>query len=624
MKKRFSEGFFISFLLVLSLFFTSCSHINGNGEDLISTPEPNEIMTKVINAVREYCGENAKLVYPYGGKNINPISFYDINGDGVDEIIVLYRNSDVSSKNSEFVNITVFSDNEGALEPFVTIEGAWYDIGKFEVSDLDGDGICELIVGYQNLDIDSRLSVYSFDFEEKTYTRLRDDTYTDWVLTDINNDGFEDVVLIYINNIQGTAMAIAYKPGCCEDENPLDYVALGKGGDFYKMTVATDSTGNNYILVSSKHGTLLSSTEILSWNPVNYTFENVSYSLGRIENTFHVIGLEPEFENPSEDETVDSDIWGSLEVLQSPVENLFYNFCSFGRYVPSDVDGDGLTEFPMCYEFDETSLQYTMTIGKEKLKYRYNWFQFETASDSVTSADVYRSIYNDYVFIVNENWNFNRVYAIESNSNYCNFFYMSDVNDEDMTGKPEKEVLLFSIVSSRNKMQTTENLFYLSYFRGMYYYLAINPEITESHSNILPPVEELKNAFVCDFTSKLINTFDSYISDYHNYIFIINDSWKFDKVSVFESYNRDFVFYYIVDQNYLFTENDKMKIPMFSIKSSEVPVSDSKTIVSLASANNTYYYIEINPGLSEEVLSVIPPAEELKEAFVMAMITAAE
>ncbi len=616
MKKRIAEGFIVSFLLVLSLFFTSCSHINMQAEDLIEHPSPTSLMKRVTDAIAEFCGESSVLVYPSNGKNINPILFNDLNRDGTDEVIVLFRNSELTPNHSELVNISIFSDNGERLVPMFEIEGGWYDIGKIEISDLDGNGVSELIVGYQNLDIDRRLSVYSFDFETQTTSKMRDDQYTDWVVTDINNDGNDDVVLIYNNDIQDSALAIAYKPGCREPENTLDYTALSVGGDFYRMTVAKDSLGNNYILVSSRYGALLSTTEILSWDPLKLSLDNISYSLGKAKNPFHI---SENSEQGSELMLSEGDTVDIAEFIQSPVENLFYNFCSYGRYVPEDVDSDGLVEFPMCYEFDESALQHTLSIGKEKRKYRYSWYRYETDSDRIRLSSKHKSLYHDYAFIIDEAWDFDRVFVIESNNELCNFYYMSDSSE---TTQPENAILLFRIRTCMAEMETSENVIPLASYRGLYFYIEINPDLTQEAKDIIPSANELKNAFICEYTPKLINTFDSYISDYHNYIFIIDEDWAFDNVFVFESYNRDLVFYYLEDTEYLYTENSSMKIPMFKIKASDTQVEEDEYTVNLKCVNNVCYYIEITPDLSESVRDVVPSVEELKEAFVPTMISA--
>ncbi len=616
MKKRITEGFIVSFLLVLSLFFTSCSHLNVQAEDLIGNPSLSGFSERVMLAVNEFCGEDTVLVYPTDGKNSNPIIFNDMNNDGKDEIIVLFRNDSGGAANSNLVNVKIFTDDGESLYPMFDIQGGWYDIGKIEIADIDGDEVSELVVGYQNLDIDNRLSVYSFDFQSQTVSKLRDDQYTDWVVTDINNDGIDDVVLIYINDIQNSALAIAYKPGCGEGENTLDYTALGTGGEFYKMTVARDSFGSNYIIVSSKYGTLLSSTEILSWDPLRLTFDNISYSLGKTQNPFLSV------ESSYDDQELDTFLADISDLIQSPVENLFYNFCSYGRYVPDDVDSDGLVEFPMCYEFDEASLQYTLSIGKEKRRYRYSWYRYETDSDKIMSSYVYRSIYHNYTFIIDDKWDFERVFVIESSDDVCNFYYVPQNINVDVYGASESSVLLFRIRGSASEVEMSENVLFLDSFRGMNYYAEINPDLSDEAKAILPSKDVLKEALVFEYKPKLINTFDSYISDYHNYIFVINENWDFDNVYVFERYNRDLVFYYVEDPEYLYTENPKMKIPIFTIKTSSEEVEDDEFTVNLECINNIYYYIEINPDLSGSLRNVIPSEEELKEAFIPAMISA--
>lgn len=620
MKKLFAGGFIISFLLVVSLFFTSCSHINTTSDSL-GVPSANDDMKRIENAVIKWFGFDSILTYPLGGKNNNPVTFVDLNGDGTDEILMFHRDSADTSVNGGLVHIAVFSEVDSELRLLLDIQPGWYDISKFEISDLDGDGVSELIVGCQNLDTDKRLSVYSFSEDLKSYERLRQDQYTDWLITDINNDGLDDVVLIYNNNVQKTAFAIAYKPGCSEDENILDYMALGVGGDFYSMISSVDSKGNNYILVSSKHETMLSSVQILCWDPLNRTVSNVSYSLGKMNNSFS--SAEDSGYNFGSDGVMSSvaDYIGAMEsaeVIQSPVENIFYNFCTYGRYVPSDVNNDGLIEFPMYYELNESTLQHTLSLGKEQIKYRYNWYRFETDIEKFDISDFYRSTYHRYLFKINDSWGFDRVYISEISNNYCDFYYIPEGSSSVTT------VLLFRIRATQAEVSVNDNIIPLAISDGFNYYIEINPELPNEFRGLIPPERELKDAFLCEFKPDLINVFDGYISNYHNYIFVIDEFWNFKDIAVFENYNKDLVFYYIVEPDYLFTENSDMKIPLFTIKTSAEEISEGRYTVPLAKINNLYYYAEIDENVPLKYKKFIPVAQSLKNSFVPAMITAAE
>lgn len=626
MIKYVAKCMILSLFITVSLFFTSCSYTGAQTEDMVGQPKISGSTERLLSALSECCCDNFELVYPLGGMNIIPVNYSDINGDGCDEVLVFYRDTQTESGNRGLVNIAFFSENGEDYDFLFSIQSGWYDIEKFELSDIDGDGMLEFIVGFQNLDTDKRLSVYSINPDMLSYTCLRNDQYTDWVLADINNDGIDDVIMIYNNVVQKTAMAIAYKPGCGKDENILDYAALGVGGEFYKITKASDSAGMNYVIISSKQSIMLSSTEILCWDPLTMTMENISYSGGRAENPFGVSSTISVFEDLSAMKAVDdSSVYvKQSEVFQSPVENLFYNFCSYGRFVPADITGDGLVEFPMYYEFDEKDIRHAMSLGKEQIKYRYSWYRFETNLANIDFSEVYRSIYHNYVFKINKNWNFDRMYAIERNDAVAEFYYFPEEGSDSGIPLADKSVLMFRIGATSDEVELEDNIIPLAVYGGLNFYIEINTEVPERYVNLIPERQELKEAFVCEFKPSLINVFDSYISEYHNYVFKIDDSWDFDNVAVFENYNKDFIFYYVAESDYLFTENSEMKIRLFEVKSSATEVSENEYIIPIAHVNNLYYYIEINGNLSKELSDIVPSAEELKEAFVFAMISAAE
>ena len=167
MRKLFAEGFIFSFLLVVLLFFTSCSHINVQTEDYLQKPSNKQQTDRILNSVYEFCGEDAEFVYALSGQNINPIVYNDINGDGNNEIIVLYRKGSNHPDNDGRVDISILTDDGVSVYPLFDIDGSGYDIEKYMISDINGDGCSELIAGYQIVENSKVLFVYYFDFVNK-------------------------------------------------------------------------------------------------------------------------------------------------------------------------------------------------------------------------------------------------------------------------------------------------------------------------------------------------------------------------------------------------------------------------------------------------------------------------
>ncbi len=460
MRKRFAEGFIVSFLLVLSLFFTSCSHINVQTEDYFKKPSNVQQTERILNSVYEFCGEDAELVYALSGQNINPIVFNDINGDGNNEVIVLYRNSSTHPDNDDKVNIMILTDDGETVSSLFDIEGLGYDIDKYLISDMNNDGCSELIVGYQIVENSKVIFVYSFNFEKMTFMPCVNTQYTDFVMTDIDSDGKNDIVLVYYNHVRNETYANVIK--CLKNGSIyLSSIAdtpMSVSGGMYKMTVSEDSSGKSAVLVSSKQKTYLSSIEVLTWNERFGIIINESYAQDNV----------------------------------LPNTNVDINYCSFGRLIPTDINEDGYIEIPICYRFDEMNLQYELNQGKETSKYLYGWYRYDSGNGLVKVLDSYISEANNYVFIIKDNWSFSKVKAYETYKKDLLFYYVSDYDFYS-----EEKLLLFTIKTSASKVKASDTVIPLVKSNGFYYYIELNPDVPEElKNNILPSAEELKDSFI--------------------------------------------------------------------------------------------------------------------------------
>lgn len=453
--------------IFFSLLLSSCSYVSTSADDVISVPASQKTQNTIKKSIEEFCGKDAVLVYTSRGRNQNPVTFCDIDGGGSEETVITYRNSVLHPENGERINIMILHGDGDSYDEYFDITGKGYDIDMYEFVDINGDGKSELVVGYITSEIIKTIYVYSFNFDEGTFTVTENSRYTDWVLTDIDGDGIQDIVFVYYDTIQGNAYASAIKvwENGVVSEISAEYTPLSTNNGFYMMQTVTGADEKNAVFVSSKQGTLLSSTEILVWDDELNTLVNISYT--------------------------------SEVNKEAPVKNVYPYFCSLGSYLPSDINGDGYTEIPLCYMFNESDIHYNMMRLSETIQYLYGWYRYENG---------------------------------------------------------------------------------------------------------------------------LTKLFDSYINENNYYIFIINEDWSFRRVTVFQNYNRDFLFYYVESDAYLFSDDSAKKVLLFTIKTTDIKKDEDKNTVFLKENNGTYYYLEINGDVPKELGQYIPPVDELKEAFRLTIV----
>ena len=80
---------FVALALCL-LALAACSPIPVGVEDLLDAPRLSEEQYQLEKALREQQEQEIKLKYPQSGSYRSAFTFHDIDGDGVDEAIVLH------------------------------------------------------------------------------------------------------------------------------------------------------------------------------------------------------------------------------------------------------------------------------------------------------------------------------------------------------------------------------------------------------------------------------------------------------------------------------------------------------------------------------------------------------
>ena len=176
----------IGWVLLCALVLSGCSAPFGatNVEELLRAPQPSAQQSAVQKALNSYLGETLHLKYPRGGTEMSPLLFADLDGDAVDEAVVLY----VADSKGQNVHLAVLENKQSAWEVTYEIEGLSTEVASVETAQLTGNGV-QLLVGYATATIsDKYLSVY--DYQDETITRVYEQAYTQYLAADLD-EGFE-------------------------------------------------------------------------------------------------------------------------------------------------------------------------------------------------------------------------------------------------------------------------------------------------------------------------------------------------------------------------------------------------------------------------------------------------
>lgn len=133
--------------LLITVVLTGCAAREPQTDDvLVQQPSVAPQQQVLLQAVTEYLGENIVLKYPMGSKTSTPFLWWDADGDGTDELIVLYQNT-AKSKNVQLAVMRRGAD--GWYAAHMDVEGAAGDVDVLRCADL-GDGRECLLAGYQD------------------------------------------------------------------------------------------------------------------------------------------------------------------------------------------------------------------------------------------------------------------------------------------------------------------------------------------------------------------------------------------------------------------------------------------------------------------------------------------
>lgn len=193
----------LAVILALLICFSlcGCDGLDGNVESLLSPPAPSGVLKEVQAALKKSVSGSFTLKYPTSGEHRSAIILKDLNGDGENEALAIYSTT-LDNTTNMHVNYITCSDGVWASKGYSSIVAS--GIEKVDFADLNGDGVLEILIGWNVYSsVERRLSVYSIT-ENSIATRIQEN-YTSYLYRDFNGDSTIDVLVIY----QDAAKAIS-------------------------------------------------------------------------------------------------------------------------------------------------------------------------------------------------------------------------------------------------------------------------------------------------------------------------------------------------------------------------------------------------------------------------------
>lgn len=192
MKKRI---FAVLLGLIMMLNMTGCTGLFSNPVSLMSPPKSSGDLVEIEEALSKISSDY-ELSYPSTGKYRNAIIIRDFNGDGQNEALVFYQQTD-NNTITVHMNILTFIEKEWKSKYDAKLSGTGID--RIEFHDVCGDGNVEIFVGCKLYNVqEQELNVYKY--ENNSVTLLTQERYTDYCVGDIIGSEKPQIVLFKITN----------------------------------------------------------------------------------------------------------------------------------------------------------------------------------------------------------------------------------------------------------------------------------------------------------------------------------------------------------------------------------------------------------------------------------------
>ncbi|MBR2040621.1 MAG: hypothetical protein IJ948_04505 [Clostridia bacterium] len=336
----------------LAFILGGCDIFSADTAELLSPPALTGDLLPIDTAIKESVKSSYTLEYPSRGNYRSAIIQHDMNSDGVLEAFAFYSTQD---KDTSKMNINAIANKGDKWVSVATQSISAGGVDRIEFSDLDADGIDEILVGWEIYGTSERkLAVYSLG--ENTLTQRLLEQYTHFTYCDLDEDGRREIFIT--------------RSSPAESRNTAHLYALTSVGVSTISSCELDSTAKtlNHPVVSTL-STGKPAIYIDEIKGVGAVTEVLFLEKGQLQNPLM---------NPETRET-------SATLRTATLES-------------RDINSDGIIEIPIRHEVA------TVTRSNEAEKqYLTDWCSFtgETLTSKLTA---YMNLNDKYYYAIPERW----------------------------------------------------------------------------------------------------------------------------------------------------------------------------------------------------------------------------
>ncbi|RDY28378.1 hypothetical protein CHL78_005610 [Romboutsia weinsteinii] len=277
---------------LMLLFTTGCSVSSQSPEQLIEDPpRTNEENQVLYNGINKHLSKSSKLLLPKNARETGKVNKVDLNNDGINEIIAVIKKEDINEDKNKVGFLLLSEDSKDGKTVYIDrgenlVPGETAEYINFY--DLDGDGTKEIILLSKDGD-STNLFIYKYENDSVSLAYTLESNWLDESrnITDIkikigylDNDDVIDILLLQLNTKTNTMYTSIgnFKDSNLDIKDTVSFENVKNLGDLY-ITV-----GN---IASSKKGIIL---DIPTFNENNkyttYTTRMIFVENNKIEKVF--------------------------------------------------------------------------------------------------------------------------------------------------------------------------------------------------------------------------------------------------------------------------------------------------------------------------------------------------
>ncbi len=189
--------------VLICMLLTSCMPVQTNVEELIEPPKLTDEQYQVNEALRDGIGQNFKLKYPQSGEYRSAFTFYDLDGDGAEEAIVFYADSDSAA----FLRLTILYQDNGRWISGPDLLGLGSEVDFLRIERLRSSGGMSLVVGWNQESSAGKKIAAIYNYENGQLKMDFTGDYSRLAVDDFDGNGTSELMLITSYSVYGSSNA---------------------------------------------------------------------------------------------------------------------------------------------------------------------------------------------------------------------------------------------------------------------------------------------------------------------------------------------------------------------------------------------------------------------------------